>query len=447
MRKARLKYWRGDAGRAQAALAAALFFFAAALFAAVAAHAFQSVGIQNVQAGCLTGGVRPQFLKIHQTQVTGWSDITKDVVIIGEAGFETPVPPPPYNQRLTTFSQAPAPENRQVEVLVEYGFAPTAADDPQNPIQTSSIVGPDPMSFAFSLNLSNPLNAVTGVLKYRVLARRLVNGTTTYQSDPSDLPPNAPGNPTNQARHRWVTANGTSNALQVFGAEGGRLTLPNGNPTVGQSYIDVPRGMFSQPTAVTFDEVPLNAPNVPPGLTNVIKLFQLDSQFTLHGNMMMTLLYPDFQYPAGQDGIVDGTQIPESSLGISYWDGFTWKYLGGITNPQLNTVTARVGGPGFYAIVPAQAQAPQDARPMQKIITPNGDGKNDVALFTFANPLDNIKVEIFDMTGHRMRTLFSANDNGWDGRDDSGSIVESGVYIYQYRLDGKLVSGLIAVAK
>ena len=443
MKKARLEYWRREGGKAQAALSAALFFFAAALFAAVAAHAFQSVQIETLQAGCVTGGVRPQFLKIHQTQVTGWSDITKDVVIIGEAGFETPVPPPPYNQRLTTFSPPPAPENRQIEVRVEYGFAPTASDDPDNPIQTTSIIGPDPTAFAFSLNLSSPLNAAGGTLKYRVLARRLVNGTTTFQSDPSDLPASG-GNP---PKHRWVTANGASNALQVFGIEGGRLALPNGNPTVGQSYVDVPRGIFSQPTAITFDEVPFNAPSVPPIPPGAIKLFRLDSQFTIHGNMMLTLLYPDFQYPQGQDGIVDGTQIPETALGISYWDGFVWKYLGGIINAQLNTISARVGGTGFYAIVPQQAQAPQDARPMQKIITPNGDGKNDVALFTFANPFDNIKVEIFDMTGHRIRTLFSATDNGWDGRNDSGSIVESGVYIYQFRQDGKLISGLIAVAK
>ena len=31
----------------------------------------------------------------------------------------------------------------------------------------------------------------------------------------------------------------------------------------------------------------------------------------------------------------------------------------------------------------------------------------------------------------------------WDGRDDSGNVVESGVYIYQYKVDGQRISGLI----
>ena len=54
-------------------------------------------------------------------------------------------------------------------------------------------------------------------------------------------------------------------------------------------------------------------------------------------------------------------------------------------------------------------------------------------------------VEIFDITGHRIRTMVDPFE--WNGRDDSGKVVESGVYIYQYKVDGERVSGLIGVAK
>ena len=84
---------------------------------------------------------------------------------------------------------------------------------------------------------------------------------------------------------------------------------------------------------------------------------------------------------------------------------------------------------------------------MEKVITPNGDGINDELNFSFGDLTQSVDVDIFDVNGHRVRSLASPNNLKWDGRDDSGKVVESGVYIYQYTVDGKRVSGLVAVAK
>jgi hypothetical protein len=37
----------------------------------------------------------------------------------------------------------------------------------------------------------------------------------------------------------------------------------------------------------------------------------------------------------------------------------------------------------------------------------------------------------------------------WDGKDDGGQLVESGIYIYQIKLkaSGKIISGTVVVAK
>jgi len=425
---------RKGAGKARAALCTALFSAAAALFAVAAAQAFQSVQIETIEAGCVTGGIRPQFLKISHTPLSEGSEVTREVIILGEAGFDTPTTPPPYNQRMTVFSPAPAPENQQIEVMVEYRFVPSLSAGPEESVFTPAIVGPDPVAFAFEIN---PSSVTSGALQYRILARRLSAGTTTY----TYLPREIGGVP------QWNMIQVKSNALQVMGIQGGRFSLRDANPVDGETFLDIPRGLFGEPTAVTLDELAINDPAIPQGLPEAIKVYRIDAQTVLKGNMMLTALYPDFEYPQGQDGIIDGSQRPESAVGMAYYDGFTWRYLGGVLNATLNTVSARIGGSGFYAIVPAQALAAQDARPFEKIITPNGDGKNDTATFLFANPLDNTKIEIFDMTGHRIRTLFSATNNGWDGRDDNGSVVESGVYIYQFKTDGKLISGLVAVAK
>jgi hypothetical protein len=35
----------------------------------------------------------------------------------------------------------------------------------------------------------------------------------------------------------------------------------------------------------------------------------------------------------------------------------------------------------------------------------------------------------------------------WDGRDTAGTIVPSGVYLYQIEVDGKVLSGTVVVAR
>ncbi len=80
--------------------------------------------------------------------------------------------------------------------------------------------------------------------------------------------------------------------------------------------------------------------------------------------------------------------------------------------------------------------------PSERIITPNADTINDTV--TFSSGIDEVK--IFDVRGRRMKTIPGPTPV-WDGTDDSGAIVESGVYLYQFTAAGERVSGVIGVAK
>ncbi len=86
-----------------------------------------------------------------------------------------------------------------------------------------------------------------------------------------------------------------------------------------------------------------------------------------------------------------------------------------------------------------------------KIFTPNGDGINDVANFIFTNP-NNETVEgiIFDLSGCVVRDNLPSSSTTsltWDGRDNSGGIVNGKVYIYQIKIDGKVFNGTVVLAK
>lgn len=74
------------------------------------------------------------------------------------------------------------------------------------------------------------------------------------------------------------------------------------------------------------------------------------------------------------------------------------------------------------------------------IVTPNGDGHNDTAVFEFVvlrvNVDRDVTVELFDLRGRRLRTLTENRSEAtglyqlaWDGRDDNGKLVAPGLYV------------------
>ena len=86
-----------------------------------------------------------------------------------------------------------------------------------------------------------------------------------------------------------------------------------------------------------------------------------------------------------------------------------------------------------------------------RIVTPNGDGINDTV--TFNVPMSDSssipRAQVYDVRGRRVADLspVSATQLRWDGRDASGRVVGSGVYLVQISQDAALWSGVVAVAK
>ena len=77
--------------------------------------------------------------------------------------------------------------------------------------------------------------------------------------------------------------------------------------------------------------------------------------------------------------------------------------------------------------------------------TPNGDGLNDEVLVTYdiVNLTGGalVSVEIYDLSGRRVRTIYSGLDpsrryqRAWDGTDESGAKVLPGIYLVQVEVD------------
>lgn len=143
----------------------------------------------------------------------------------------------------------------------------------------------------------------------------------------------------------------------------------------------------------------------------------------------------------------DGERILEERLRIFWRDLLDWRLSGGKVDIKKNIVTAKnVMHLSKFALFPIRFGLSADAyRPVRKIITPAfKDGVNDQVEFENLSG-KQFTIKIYDITGKRIKIL--RNNPVWDGTDDDGDIVESGVYIYQLKVEGKVISGVIAVAK
>lgn len=229
---------------------------------------------------------------------------------------------------------------------------------------------------------------------------------------------------------------------KIIGPEGGSIVLVDGNPDNGESCIEIPVEALEKDTSITFKQKDIS--DVPQGFgaapLSAYEILPENIKFKKSYNL--TLLYFDFT----DEFKLDGTPILEEELQILWWDGFEWRLVGGKVDKDLNTVKRSLIHTSLFALFPAQINN-FTYRPREKIITPAcKDGKNDYAYFDGLTDMDSVSIKIYDITGKKVRTIDSAPYR-WDGKNDDGDVVESGVYIYQYKYNGKEMNGVIAVAK
>ena len=110
---------------------------------------------------------------------------------------------------------------------------------------------------------------------------------------------------------------------------------------------------------------------------------------------------------------------------------------------------------------------------LNRIITPNGDAKNDVSIHCVENPKDSSLVgAIYDLRGHLVASMLRLRNTGggativeckkhfpvnpafplmdamtWDGRTSAGTAVTSGVYVYRIEGEDSAVTGTVVVVR
>ncbi|OGS02474.1 MAG: hypothetical protein A2204_08030 [Elusimicrobia bacterium RIFOXYA1_FULL_47_7] len=347
-------------------------------------------------------------IRTHSTVTTATMDKTPPVITVQ---VEPPAKIGMIGNRLLCEAKIEDAESSVLSVKFIYSKNSGAAQIIELPILSSAV-------YSYDLNAAAAENCA---IEYSWLAENFYGYTTASST-------------------KTIVVNRTTTSNNFAS---GTLFVDDGNPDDGQTSITVPAGALSKPVDLTVTQAvreDSEKGNYPATTLLPSTAYDFGPEGTVFNKpVTMTLLYTDLD----RDGSEDSSGKEEKMMRAYWWDGFEWRLLGGKVDTDKKTVTVSVMHLSRYAVFPTKVLSPSDYRPKERIITPCGSiGKNDFVQFGTSE----YPVNIFDITGAKVRTL-TDSISIWKGEDENGNIVESGIYIYQIKTTGEVVSGTILVVK
>ncbi len=152
-----------------------------------------------------------------------------------------------------------------------------------------------------------------------------------------------------------------------------------------------------------------------------------------------------------------GAIVPSSgepgNISLYYHNGAKWLQVYGKVDGEGNNISLQTALLGKYQVRASERSVAfsADASGLSnRLLTPNGDGKNDSMVFVFDNPMESgVKGRIYDLKGALVAKMTAGNISNslvWDGKS-GGLAVPGGVYIYQIESGGNVYNGTVAVIK
>ncbi len=272
---------------------------------------------------------------------------------------------------------------------------------------------------------TNPVSLPVGT---QTFAYRLV--VSCDNSDPTQIKYHPSGD-------TWIEVPVLSSAAKTIGAPGGSLLLDNEDQRYGKSLLTVPSAALTSDVNIVFTECDIDGTYIWPPSKDIVKIYKIDPELHVLNSANGNLASPYATSPADLTLYYGANN--NGKYVIKFWDGTAWVELTSVQDMSKKTVSAKVSQLGYFAIFASSAKADNEYRPDTRSFMPGEK-------IQFKNLSDGDSVTIYNLRGKQVRKI-SSDPFEWDGRTDGGGYAESGSYIYQIKVNGKIISGSLALIR
>ena len=196
------------------------------------------------------------------------------------------------------------------------------------------------------------------------------------------------------------------------------------NPPSGTTTVNIPAGTFGQTVSVTLSTASAPSPDKPTIKVGNICI-EITNSLNLqpNGDITITMHY--------NPSDISTLGLIESKLAICRYDAVhdLWIPIPYTLDTENHVITATINHFSTFVLVQL---APATSLDIVKVYPNPLNPRTTTAGMTIENLTQNATIKIYNVAGELIRTLNYATANGqtkWDGKNDSGNRVSSGVYI------------------
>jgi len=235
--------------------------------------------------------------------------------------------------------------------------------------------------------------------------------------------------------HPAIITNSTT--THIVASDEGSVKYESGNQQFESTKLIVPANALSGDTDITITQ---SAPSTTTGGQEMIALYNVEAGTPGTEVVSGASMAASFYY---------GAETSETKFDLMYRESPTsaWEK---VTITGIDTtnkiVNANITKFGEYAIFVSSNLNDGDYRPTKRVRVKSRIANGTYEGFRFKYLSEGDVVKIYNLNGKKIREITAGNGNGfvWDGRKDNGDWAESGTYVYQIKVKGKIVSGTIA---
>lgn len=228
----------------------------------------------------------------------------------------------------------------------------------------------------------------------------------------------------------------------IVADDGGTVEFNSGNQQYSNTKLEISKDTLSADTKIVIKQIPIenfDTSSSSEQLAAVYKVYSIPENIEI-----LSPIKANFYY---------GLTPTSTKFVLKYKKEETdkWKILTiSKTDLQNRIITSNIGKFGYYGIFEKIKEEDSNYRPDKRVRVkariPTYGG------FKFNNLKDGDVVKIYTTSGKKIAELTTGDAEGfeWKGRkgtNNSGDWAPSGIYIYQIKVKGKVISGTIVFAK